>query len=324
MRIVTLIPVFRESFELIAECLNNVSSYTDGAVVCVNDFYNKEVENFIRSFPVVKKLAFVNKDYFSDAIINTSLLTMAQELQPDWIVKQDVDEEFEPRFSNIRKVLSTTNLDWLSVLWPSYVQDRSHHCFYHHDLETGASKPIIFRFDLSKLYVPARPLHTNLAMFTEKAGVIDIRLFHSNLLKSDQENYTKFVLSGRERTGDKGVTSLRRLVPDALEVGKTSNVPTYTKRKKDAERLLRYSFISEDVDNDLEILSVEKQHFDRGMLIHYLSRLYEKQDVATRLASELPEVKGSQLIRRALSSMADRFYLFKRLREEYRRLFTYR
>jgi len=324
IQIIALIPYFRESQELLGECMRNVALYADGAVVCVNDCYNKDVEEMVRSFHIVKKLAFVNKDRFSDAIMNSSLLTMAQELQPDWIVKQDVDEEFEPRVEHLKDLLATTQLDLLAALCPSCVQDRNHHCYYQHEWETGVWKPIIFRFDLTKLYVRAGDVHSNLATKTSRSGVVDLRLFHKNLLKSDQENFTKFVLSGRERTGDPVVSDLRRTLPEVLATGSTSATPTFTKRARDSERLLKYSFVDEGVSNDLEILCTTQEEFNRHALGRYLSRLYPTQDAHARMHLQRPTISISQRVRKLLRRLAHRYGWLRWLRDRYRRRFPYR
>ncbi len=321
MKIVTLIPFFKEGIELTAECLNNVSSYADAAVVCVNDRYDKEVDEYLRSFPIVGRLSFVNKDIFSDAITNSSLLTMAQQLQPDWIVKQDIDEEFEPRFRNIRQFLSTTDLRWISVLWPSYVQDREHHCYFHHEHENGMTKPIIFRFDLDNLYVPASNIHSNIRMFTSKAGVIDIRLFHKNLLKSDRENYRKFVLSKRDKTGDKSFALLRKNNPQVLKYGSSPIDETFLKKEMDTKLFLRYSFVEEDIDQNLTLISTKNVAFNRQVLINYLSKFYNNQNVESRLTRECPKIRFTTILRKQVFAIANRFALVGKIRAYYQNNF---
>jgi len=310
MNIVAMVPFFREDPELVKACFLNVAFYADAAVVCVNDHYDRETEDFLRSFPVVKQVAFVNKDTFSDAIFNSSLLTMAQSLRPDWLVKQDIDEEFEPKFAQIRDFLSRTDLDWISCLWPSYVQDKEHHCYFHHQVEAGTVKHVIFRFDLTRLYVPAGQL-TNLEMKDAKRGTINVRLFHNNLLKSDQQNHTKFVKSGRESVHDLCVANLRKERPEVLLSGQDNQRVTFQKRDRDAAAFLPFCFRSTSVPS--HILFKSSSGFDRSVLSAFLTEWYTGQDVAAKLAQEQPKVPKKSRFVKTLVRAAIKTGLNKRL-----------
>lgn len=305
-----MVPFFREDPELAKACFLNVASYADAAVVCVNDCYDRETEDFLRSFPVVKQVAFVNKDTFSDAIFNSSLLTMAQSLRPDWLVKQDIDEEFEPEFAQIRDFLSLTDLDWISCLWPSYVQDKEHHCYFHHQVEAGTVKHVIFRFDLTRLYVPAGQL-TNLEMKNAKRGTLNVRLLHNNLLKSDQQNHIKFVKSGRESVHDLCVANLRKESPGVLLAGQDNLRVTFQKRDRDAAAFLPFCFHSAATSSLIPFKG--SAGFDRSVLSEFLTEWYEAQDVAVRLAQERPKVQKKSRILQALVKAAIKAGVNRRL-----------
>ena len=310
MNIVTMIPFFREDPALAAACFQNAASYADAAVVCVNDGYDRETEEFLRSFPVVKQVAFINKDTFSDAIFNSSLLTMAQSLRPDWLVKQDIDEEFEPRFADVRGFLSGTDLDWISCLWPSYVQDKAHHCYFHHQAEAGTVKHAILRFDLTRLYVPAGPL-TNLEMKEARRGTLNVRLFHSNLLKSDQQNHTKFVKSGRESVHDLCVANLRKESPEVLRLGEDARHLTFQKRDRDAGAFLPFCFDAVPALSPLPFQS--RSGFDRSALSEFLAALYPGQEAAAKLTQERPKVQKKSRLLAALVRAAVKTGVNRRL-----------
>ncbi|MBI4568207.1 MAG: hypothetical protein HY719_07405 [Planctomycetes bacterium] len=289
MRIITLTPFYRESRELTAACLANAAAYADAVAICVNDAYDPDTEDFLRSFPIVKNIAFVNKDRLFDPIYVTSLLTLAQALNPDWIVRQDVDEEFDPTFvAGIRALLATTDLDAFALLWPSYVGDASRHCFYHHALPLGMMKQPIHRFDLRRLYVPGQPIHVDISMFKARVGVLGCRQFHKNLLKSDQENYTKFITSGRKATGDDCVDDLEKTVPEALRLGAASREATFAKKEHDQRRLLPFCFRAEPTAPELEIVRRDRAAFDRAALAQTLAAFYPAGDAPRRLATETP------------------------------------
>ena len=248
MKIVAMIPLFKEPMWWIKQTIENTSLYADDVVICVNDTYDKFLKEFLYGFKIVKKVAFINKIVFQDSIIDTSLLTMAQELNPDWIVKQDIDEEFEHRAVHLRSILSHTEFETIKVLWPSYVKDENHLCYYTHTV--GAVKTVIFKFDLSKLYIPG-DLHTSISMHNSQNAVLTLNLYHKNLIKSDQQNYIKFVVSGRERAKDGCVAELRSQIPEVLEQGQNINNMTYTKIEKDAERLMPHSIPKKIIDFDI-------------------------------------------------------------------------
>ena len=250
MKIMTLIPLFKEPIGWIKGTIQNASTYTDDIVVCVNDCFDQDLKDFLESYAIVRKVAFINKDFCQDSIYNSSLLTLAQTMgfYPDWIVKQDIDEEFEPRAAQLRNILETTDYDMLDVLWPSYVEDNNHLCYYTHT--EGAVKTSIFRFDLNRLYVPGG-LHKNISMRNPKKGLITLNLYHKNLIRSDQENYIKFVASGREIANDGCVVELRNQIPEVLEQGQHQNQVTYIKKEKDAERLLPHSIPKKAIDPNI-------------------------------------------------------------------------
>lgn len=271
MRIVTMIPLFREPIDWIKEAIANASIYTDDVVVCVNDFYNENLKKLLESYAIVKRVAFINKDFCQDSIYNSSLLTMAQELFPDWIVKQDIDEEFEPRVKYLRDILEHTEFDMIDVLWPSYVKNKEHLCYYTHT--RGATKTCIFRFDLNKLYIPGG-LHKNIAMHNPKKGVITLNLYHKNQIRSDQENYIKFVASGREIAKDGCVVELRQQLPQVLEEGKHMNKRTYIKLEKDAERLLPYSIPNKPINPNLKPEIYSAHFFNNRIYENIIKNMY--------------------------------------------------
>lgn len=264
MKIMALVPLFREPQEWIHEAINNASIYADDVVICINDVYDEKLKQFLYSYEIVRKVAFINKHIFEDSIIDTSLLTLAQIVgfYPDWIVKQDIDEEFEPRIIHLRKFLENTEFDTFRFLWPSYVKNKDNICHYTHT--KGAVKRAVFRFDLNKLYIPGR-LHTSISMYNPREAVITLNLYHKNLIKSDQENYIKFVVSGREMAKDGCVAELRNQIPQVLEQGKCPDKITYTKMEKDAERLMPHSVPKKIIDTNTmpEIIPLHQFNINR-------------------------------------------------------------
>lgn len=274
MRICALIPLFREPADWIKDTIINTSLYADDTVICVNDTFNANLKEFLYSFDIVKKVAFINKDFCQDSIYNSSLLTLVQSLStpPDWIIKQDIDEEFEARATVLKEALEHTEFDMLDVLWPSYVSNKQHLCYYTH--AQGVLKTCIFRFDLNKLYIPGG-LHKNISMLNAKKGLITLNLYHKNLIRTDQENYIKFVTSGREIAKDGCVTELRKQLPDVLEQGKYLDRVTHIKREKDAERLLPHSIRKKIINYSIPLKIMPLNQLNRSEYLKILREMYE-------------------------------------------------
>lgn len=274
MKIVTMIPLFREPINWIQNTINNASLYADDIVVCINDYYDENLKKFLESYAIVKRVVFINKDFCQDSIYNSSLLTLVQTLGtcPDWIIKQDIDEEFEPRVSLLRQVLEHTEYDMFKVLWPSYVKNTNYLCYYTHT--QGAIKTAIFRFDLNKLYIPGG-LHKNISMHSPREGILTLNLYHKNLIRSDQENYIKFVTSGREIAKDGCVIELKNQIPEVLEQGQYQNKVTYIKREKDAERLLPHSILKKEIDSNKVPEIVPAHLFNINMYKNVIKEMYQ-------------------------------------------------
>lgn len=162
----------------IRECLDSIRPFVDSAVV-VDDNSTDNTLAIAKSDPLVSHAVCIPKPYFHEGLDLSTALSIAQLTQPDWILKVDADEIWEPRFAQyIKKLIAIPDAKAFAFHYCNIVDGKKNYDLY-------PFRWALFKNDPKKIFYWLTKYHTPVPHMDEIPGqwiLTNLRIQHNGYI----------------------------------------------------------------------------------------------------------------------------------------------